>query len=84
MGGDELVKDVHNEEYNNIIHYLFFIYSNKQVIVQRALAAKNVSHAKGGAILAGYLKLLPLFFMVFPGMVSRALFPGNVKLYIKK
>ncbi|XP_075851306.1 sodium/myo-inositol cotransporter 2 isoform X2 [Microcebus murinus] len=47
-----------------------------QVIVQRSLAAKNLSHAKGGSLMAAYLKVLPLFIMVFPGMVSRILFPG--------
>ena len=50
-----------------------------KVIVQRSLGAKNLSHAKGGSILAGYLKLLPLFMMIFPGMISRALFPGKSK-----
>ncbi|XP_049645076.1 sodium/myo-inositol cotransporter 2 isoform X4 [Suncus etruscus] len=49
-----------------------------QVIVQRTLAAKNLSHAKGGSIMAAYLKVLPLFVMVFPGMVSRILFPDQV------
>ncbi|CAL1536392.1 unnamed protein product [Lymnaea stagnalis] len=49
-----------------------------QVIVQRSLAAKNLSHAKAGSILAGYLKLTPLFFMVFPGMISRALYPDVI------
>nr|XP_038957460.1 sodium/myo-inositol cotransporter 2 isoform X2 [Rattus norvegicus] len=49
-----------------------------QVIVQRSLAAKNLSHAKGGSLMAAYLKVLPLFLMVFPGMVSRILFPDQV------
>ncbi|XP_069135421.1 sodium/glucose cotransporter 4-like [Argopecten irradians] len=49
-----------------------------QVIVQRALAAKNLSHAKAGTILAGYLKFLPLWLLVFPGMVARILFPNEV------
>ncbi|XP_006902109.1 PREDICTED: sodium/myo-inositol cotransporter 2 [Elephantulus edwardii] len=49
-----------------------------QVIVQRTLAAKNLSHAKGGSLMAAYLKVLPLFMMVFPGMVSRVLFPDQV------
>ncbi|XP_049999331.1 sodium/myo-inositol cotransporter 2 [Alexandromys fortis] len=49
-----------------------------QVIVQRSLAAKNLSHAKGGSLVAAYLKVLPLFLMVFPGMVSRVLFPDQV------
>lgn len=46
-----------------------------QVIVQRSLSAKNLSHAKAGSILTGYLKILPLFLMVFPGMAARVLFP---------
>ena len=41
-----------------------------QVIVQRALAAKNLTHAKAGCILAGYLKLLPMFLIIFPGIVT--------------
>ena len=50
--------------------------------MQRALAAKNLSHAKAGSLLAGYLKILPLFFMVFPGMISRILYPGEYSDYI--
>ncbi|XP_054712565.1 sodium/mannose cotransporter SLC5A10-like [Uloborus diversus] len=49
-----------------------------QVIVQRVLSARNLSHAKGGCILAGYLKLLPLFLLIFPGMASRVLFPNEI------
>ncbi|CAB3977572.1 sodium myo-inositol cotransporter [Paramuricea clavata] len=45
-------------------------------MVQRALAAKSVVHAKGGTIFAGFLKILPMFIMVFPGMISR-LIQGN-------
>ncbi|KAL6097041.1 slc5a1 [Pungitius sinensis] len=49
-----------------------------QVIVQRCLSAKNLSHVKAGCILCGYLKLLPMFLMVFPGMMSRILYPDVV------
>ncbi|XP_064612119.1 sodium/glucose cotransporter 4-like [Liolophura sinensis] len=49
-----------------------------QVIVQRALAAKNVTHAKAGTILAGWLKFLPMWLIVFPGMIARILFPNTV------
>jgi len=49
-----------------------------QVIVQRALASKDMTHAKGACILAGYLKLLPLFIMIFPGMAARVLFTDEV------
>ena len=48
-----------------------------QVIVQRCLSAKNLSHVKAGCILCGYLKLLPMFLMVFPGMISRILYTSE-------
>ena len=46
-------------------------------MVQRCLAAKNISHAKSGTLLGGYLKILPLFIMIIPGMISRILYTGN-------
>ncbi|XP_044514830.1 solute carrier family 5 member 4-like [Gracilinanus agilis] len=49
-----------------------------QVIVQRCLSGKNLSHVKGGCILCGYLKVLPFFLMVLPGMISRVLYPDEV------
>lgn len=49
-----------------------------QVIVQRSLSAKSLSHAKGGSVLGGYLKIMPTFFIVMPGMISRALYPDEV------
>jgi SSS family solute:Na+ symporter len=45
-----------------------------QHIVQRVLAAKNVTEARRGSIFAGYLKVLPVFIFVLPGMVAAALF----------
>jgi len=50
------------------------------VIVQRALAAKSLSHAKGATILAGFIKVLPLFLMVMPGLISRILYTGRKRL----
>lgn len=49
-----------------------------QVIVQRAIGAKNNVHAKAGSILAGFLKILPIFIMVMPGMISRVLYPNSI------
>ncbi|CAF4594178.1 unnamed protein product [Rotaria socialis] len=49
-----------------------------QVIVQRALAAKNLTHARAGCIVASYLKFLPLFLMIIPGMVARILFQDRI------
>jgi uncharacterized sodium:solute symporter family permease YidK len=48
------------------------------MMVQRTLAAKSLSHAQGGTLLAGYVKILPLFMMVIPGMISRALYTDTV------
>uniref|UniRef100_K7FBU6 Sodium/glucose cotransporter 2 n=1 Tax=Pelodiscus sinensis TaxID=13735 RepID=K7FBU6_PELSI len=49
-----------------------------QVIVQRCLAGKSLTHVKAGCILCGYLKLLPMFLMVMPGMISRILYADEV------
>ncbi|XP_078415397.1 sodium/myo-inositol cotransporter 2-like [Cetorhinus maximus] len=49
-----------------------------QVIVQRSLSAKTLLHAKGGSLFAVYLKILPVFIMVLPGMISRVLFTDEV------
>ncbi|XP_075040121.1 sodium/glucose cotransporter 4 [Mixophyes fleayi] len=55
-----------------------WVWCTDQVIVQRSLSAKNLSHAKGGSIVGGYLKILPMFFVVLPGMISRALYPDEI------
>ena len=55
-----------------------------QVIVQRTLSAKNISHAKAGCVLASLLKFLPLFLLVFPGMAARVLFTNEVRMKIYK
>lgn len=44
-----------------------------QFIVQRVLSAKDLTHARRGTIFAGYLKLLPIFLFVFPGVIAFAL-----------
>ncbi|XP_044156719.1 sodium/glucose cotransporter 4-like [Bufo gargarizans] len=55
-----------------------WVWCADQVIVQRSLSAKSLSHAKGGSIVGGYLKILPVFFVVLPGMISRALYPDEI------
>jgi len=45
-----------------------------QHIVQRVLAAQNITQARTGTIFAGYLKILPVFIFVLPGVVAAALF----------
>jgi SSS family solute:Na+ symporter len=44
-----------------------------QFIVQRVLAATNQDHARRGTIFGGFLKLLPLFLFVIPGVIAAAL-----------
>ena len=44
-----------------------------QYIVQRALGARNETHARRGSIFAGILKLLPVFIFIIPGMIALAL-----------
>lgn len=55
-----------------------------QVIVQRALAAKNVAHARAATVLAGYLKFTPLFLIIMPGMISRVLYPDIIACNTKE
>jgi SSS family solute:Na+ symporter len=49
-----------------------------QVIVQRVLSARDEGHAKAGTIFAGFLKILPVFLLVLPGIIAFALFPDQV------
>lgn len=44
-----------------------------QYIVQRALGAPNQTEARRGTIFAGYLKLLPVFIFIIPGVICWAL-----------
>ena len=44
-----------------------------QYIVQRALGAPDERTARRGSILASYIKLLPVFIFIIPGMIALAL-----------
>jgi len=44
-----------------------------QTHVQRVLGAKNLQSAQNGALFAGFLKILPVFLMVLPGVVGYVL-----------
>jgi SSS family solute:Na+ symporter len=45
-----------------------------QTIVQRVLGAKTERDAQLGPLLAGFLKILPVFFLVLPGVIAFVLF----------
>src|SRR5215510_3557533 len=49
-----------------------------QVIVQRVLSARDEGNAKAGTIFAGFLKILPVFMLVLPGIIAYALYPDQV------
>jgi SSS family solute:Na+ symporter len=44
-----------------------------QFIVQRVLSASNQDNARRGSIFGGFMKLLPLFIFVIPGVIAYAL-----------
>jgi solute:Na+ symporter, SSS family len=44
-----------------------------QFIVQRTLAARNLQEARRGTIFAAFLKILPLFIFVIPGVIAAVL-----------
>ena len=51
-----------------------------QVIVQRVLSAKDEGHAKAATIFAGFLKVLPVFMLVLPGLIAFALYRDLFKI----
>ncbi len=53
----------------------FWYWSTNQYIIQRALGARNINQARWGIVLAGFLKVIPLFIMVIPGAIALTLFP---------
>ncbi len=44
-----------------------------QTIVQRVLGAKDENHARVGVLFAGFIKILPMFIFVLPGLICFAL-----------
>ena len=49
-----------------------------QTIVQKILSAKTEKDGRDGAIFAGYLKILPVFVMVLPGVIAYVLFQDKI------
>jgi SSS family solute:Na+ symporter len=48
----------------------FWYWCTDQYIVQRTLSAPNQKVARRGTIFAGYMKLLPVFIFLIPGMIA--------------
>ena len=53
----------------------FWYWVTNQYIVQRVLGAKDLRNAQYGALLGGFLKIIPLFTMVLPGAMAIILIP---------
>lgn len=49
-----------------------------QTIVQKVLGARSEKDGQKGAIFAGFLKIIPVFLMVFPGIVGYLLFKEQI------
>ncbi len=54
-----------------------------QYIVQRTLAANNIKIGRRGAIFGAYLKILPIFIFLIPGIIAFALAKQGVLSYEK-
>ncbi len=54
----------------------FWYWTTNQFIVQRILGSKDIKHARWGMMFAGFLKVIPLFLMVIPGVIAISVLPG--------
>ena len=58
----------------------FWYWCTDQYIVQRVLSGKNEKEARRGTIFGAYLKLLPVFLFLIPGMIAFALSKNGVEV----
>src|SRR5665811_1848979 len=59
----------------------FWYWCTDQHIVQRTLAAKDLNNARKGTIFAGFLKLLPVFMFLIPGMIAASLKAQGILMF---
>lgn len=53
----------------------FWYWCTDQYIVQRIFSARSINDARRGTLLAAFLKILPIFILVLPGLIAVALYP---------
>ena len=58
----------------------FWYWCTDQFIVQRVLSGKNEKEARRGTIFGAYLKLLPVFLFLIPGMIAFAMSKNGIAL----
>ena len=56
----------------------FWYWCTDQFIVQRVLSGKNQKESRRGTIFGAYLKLLPVFLFLIPGMIAFALHQKSI------
>jgi solute:Na+ symporter, SSS family len=56
----------------------FWYWCTDQFIVQRVLSGKNQKEARRGTIFGAYLKLLPVFLFLIPGMIAFAMHQKSI------
>ena len=75
----DLIRDLHDPEFPWLGALIgsavigFWYWCTDQFIVQRVLSAKNLKETRRGTIFGAYLKLLPVFLFLIPGMIAFAL-----------
>ncbi|MCM3717706.1 solute:sodium symporter family transporter [Fictibacillus phosphorivorans] len=57
-----------------------YFWCTNQMIVQKALAAKNLKEAQKGTMMVGFFKIFGLFFLVIPGIIAYNMFGGDMKM----
>ncbi len=57
-----------------------YFWCTNQMIVQKALAAKNLKEAQKGTMLVGFFKVFGIFFLVIPGIIAYNLFGGDMRM----
>ncbi|MCI6550019.1 MAG: sodium:solute symporter [Prevotella sp.] len=74
-----LIRNIHDPQYPWLGALVgsavigFWYWCTDQYIVQRVLSGKNEREARRGTIFGAYLKLLPVFIFLIPGMIAYAL-----------
>ena len=58
----------------------FWYWCTDQYIVQRVLSGRNQKESRRGAIFGAYLKLLPVFLFLIPGMIAYAMSQKGVTI----
>lgn len=51
-----------------------------QTIVQKVLGAKTLKDAQNGPIFAGFIKILPVFIMIFPGIFAYVILKDKIEI----